>query len=90
MIGIGQSNLKRDSNLKIFIGPTDTARVGATLASAFREKGLKATVVSGELNPTQDGLKYDAIINREVASIKRPKRMLQATIKQLFHFIRFF
>jgi len=78
------------NNLRIFIGPTDTARIGATLADAFRKRGLKVTVVSGELYYTQDGLKYDAVISRRGASIRRPRGMFQEIIKQLYHFLRFF
>lgn len=80
----------RKNNLRIFIGPTETAGVGAKLADAFRKRGLKVTVVSGELNYTQDGLKYDAVISRRGASIRRPRGMFQEIIKQLYHFLRFF
>jgi len=68
-------------NLKIFIGPTDIARIGATLADAFRKRGIKVTVVSGELNPTQDGMKYDIVVST------RGKNIIQKVFMYLHLFL---
>jgi len=50
-------------NLKIFIGPTEIANVGALLASALREKGIGVTCVTREIRPYQVGMNYDVVLD---------------------------
>ena len=50
-------------HLKIFIGPTEIANVGALLASALRKKGIGVTCVTGEICPYQAGMKYDVVLD---------------------------
>ncbi len=52
----------KSKELKIFIGPAEIGKIGGTLASAFREKGIRVTVVRHRETPFQEGMVYDQTI----------------------------
>ena len=73
-------------NLRIFIGPSDTARVGSILAGALREKGIKVTLVTWRILPYQAGMKYDVVLNLiDLKGLQKIK-----LLKYLYHFPKFF
>lgn len=49
-------------NMRIFIGPNETANIGALLAQGLRKKGCDVTVVTNELLYFQEGMLYDKIV----------------------------
>jgi glycosyltransferase involved in cell wall biosynthesis len=61
------------TELKIFIGPVEIGKIGGTLASAFREKGIKVTAVRHRPTPIQEGMVYD--------------QTFQLTQGNIFHYI---
>jgi glycosyltransferase involved in cell wall biosynthesis len=74
----------QSKELKIFIGPTEIGKIGGTLACAFREKGIKVTVVRNNPNPFQDGMMYDQTIQFDsLKTLKRRFMRLQFFIKIL-------
>lgn len=74
----------QNRNLRIFIGPSGIANIGAILASAFREKGVKITVVSTGIRPFQAGMNYDKVLDFE--GLNKPRKIF----KYLYYFLRFF
>jgi glycosyltransferase involved in cell wall biosynthesis len=71
-------------NLRIFIGPSGIGNIGAILASALEEKGIKVTVVSTGILPFQAGMKYDKVLDFEGLN------KLQKIFKYLYYFLKFF
>lgn len=74
----------QEKNLRIFIGPSGIANIGAILASALEEKGIKVTVVSTGIRPFQAGMKYDKVLDFEGLN------KLQKIFKYLYYFLKFF
>jgi len=52
-----------EKDLKIFIGPSEIANVGATIGEAFRKRGIRVTVVSKGKSPFRIGMKYDKVLS---------------------------
>jgi glycosyltransferase involved in cell wall biosynthesis len=61
----------KSANLKIFIGPAEIANIAGTLACAYRDKGIKVTVVRNSVTPFQTGLTYDQTIQFSNLNILR-------------------
>jgi hypothetical protein len=53
----------QDRDLKIFIGPTEIANIGAILANALGERGIRVTVVTWKVRPLMAGMKYDLVLD---------------------------
>jgi glycosyltransferase involved in cell wall biosynthesis len=73
-----------EKDLKVFIGPTDECNIGAILASALRERGIRVTVVSIGILPFQAGMKYDMVLDF------RGLNKLQKISRYLHYFVKFF
>jgi glycosyltransferase involved in cell wall biosynthesis len=75
----------QSKKLKIFIGPYEIGKIAGTLACAFREKGVKVTVVRNNPNPFQVGIMYDQTIQFDNLNVF-PRRLMQLHffIKELF------
>lgn len=74
----------QSKELKIFIGPTEIGKIAGTLACAFRDKGVKVTVVRTAVNPFQAGMKYDQTIHfGDLNIFKRRLMQLHFFIKNL-------
>jgi glycosyltransferase involved in cell wall biosynthesis len=71
--------------LRIFIGPVEIGKIGGTLASAFREKEVKVTVVRNSVTPFQAGMKYNQTIQFECLNTVRRRFMkLKFFLKNFF------
>jgi len=67
-----------EKELRIFIGPSEIANVGATLGEAFRKRGIKVTVVSTGKSPFRIGMKYDRVLSPpEIMSLNRISRIIK-------------
>lgn len=73
-----------EKDLKVFIGPGEIANIGAILASALREKGIRVTVVRFGMPPFSVGMKYDKVLNFQGLN------KLQKIFKYLYLFLKFF
>ena len=69
----------------IFIGLVEVANVGAMLASALKEKGIKVTVVTGRVSPYQEGMKYDVVMD-----FRDLKSKYHRFLKRLCYSLKFF
>lgn len=76
--------VKQNHNLKIFIGPTEIASIGVILARAFREMGIRVTVVTMGTFIHQPNMNYDVVMDF------RDLNILQNIYKRLCHFLKFF
>ena len=74
----------KTNDLKVFIGPTEIANIGAILANAFREKGIRVTVITTRISPFSAGMKYDRVVNFQEL------RRGQWIFKYMYLFFKFF
>ena len=80
----------QENDLKIFIGPTDTANMGAILGDAFRQRGIKVTVVSIGIGPFQDGMRYDKVLTPDIWRLNKTQRLFKYLYGCLYCFIKYF
>jgi glycosyltransferase involved in cell wall biosynthesis len=80
----------QEKRLKIFIGPSEIANIGAILANAFTERGLEVTVVSIGIGPFQEGRKYNKVLARDVRNASMAKKIFQYLYSWLYCFVRYF
>jgi glycosyltransferase involved in cell wall biosynthesis len=73
-----------EKDMKVFIGPVEIANIGATLASALRERGTRVTVVTTRRSPFSAGMKYDKVLDFQDLS------KLRKAFRYLYHFPEFF
>ena len=71
-------------NLKVFIGPTEIANIGATLAGSLRDRGIEVTVVTHRTGPFQAGMRYDHVLDFKGLN------KLQRILRYLYCFLKFF
>lgn len=82
--------IMQSKELKIFIGPTEIGKIGGTLASAFRDKGVKVTVVRDNANPFQAGMMYDQTIRSGgLNKLQKGLMRLSLFIKTFFQYNAF-
>ena len=81
----------QSKSLKIFIGPTEIANIAAILAGAFKEMGIRVTVVCLRAGPFQDGMKYDKVLDLKQAQgiFKYPGYFLEFFLRHCYY-LRFF
>ena len=79
----------RNESLKIFIGPAEVANIAAILGDAFRQRGIKVTVVSIGMGPFQDGMKYDRVLAPDVQQLNIVHRVLKYGCCQLYCFVKY-
>lgn len=70
-------------DLKIFIGPSEIANVGALLAHGLRERTVAVTCATGKIRPYQTGMKYDVV--RDDQGLNK----WQCRFKTLYYFLKF-
>ena len=79
-----------NKNLKIFIGPTEIANIGAILADAFRERGIKVTVVSIGMRPFQAGMRYDKVLAPDIRGLNKLQKVFKYLYCWLYCVLKFF
>jgi len=80
----------KEDDLKIFIGPTEIANIGAILADAFRDREINVTVVSIGMSPFQAGMKYDKVLAPDIRQLNRLQKLFKYLYCWLYCFIRYF
>ena len=80
----------KEKDLKIFIGPTEIANIGAILGDAFRNRGIKVTVVSIGLRPFQDGQNYDKVLAPNILHLNKVQKLFKYIYCWLYCFFRYF
>lgn len=78
-----------EKDLKIFIGPTEIANMGAILADAFRDKGMKVTVVSIGLTPFQAGMRYDKVLAPDIQRLNMVQKIFKYLCCWLYCFFKY-
>jgi len=73
-----------EKDLKVFIGPVEIANIGAILASALEERGIRVTVVRIGMSPFSAGMKYDKVFDSQGLG------KLQMILKYLYHLPKLF
>lgn len=70
--------------MKVFIGPNEVANIGAILASALKERGIRVTVVAHKTSPLRAGMGYDMVLDFQRSS------KLRGILRYLYCFVKYF